>query len=164
MMTFAAEEWSRRAADLHADGWQVMDLAGLDRLRLTPPEPRFEIVVQLIHHERKERQTIHVTAAGDPPAVPSVCELWPTVNFMEREAYDLFGITFEGHPNLSRILLPDEWEGHPLRKDYGVGKVPIEFVEQPVLQIESLGLSPKAGETGTRLDHLGQVVVEGDAP
>ena len=64
---------------------------------------------------------------GEPPAVPSVTGIWPGANWFEREAYDMFGIVFEGHPNLTRILMPDEWEGHPLRKDYSVGKVPVEY-------------------------------------
>jgi NADH:ubiquinone oxidoreductase subunit C len=107
---------------------------------------------------------IHVTADGDPPTVPSVTALWPTANFMERETFDMFGISFDGHPNLTRILMPDEWEGHPLRKDYGVGKVPVEFIPQPLIQIDSPGQSPKSGSSGSQLDRLGQALVEGDAP
>lgn len=159
-----AGEWSARAEQLSNDGWQLKDLTGLDRLRLTPSEPRFEVVVQLLHHENKQRQMIHVAASGDPPTVPSVTELWPTANFMERETYDMFGIQFTGHPKLTRILMPDEWEGHPLRKDYGVGKVPVEFIPQPLIQIDSPRQSSKSGVAGTQLDRLGQVIVEGDAP
>lgn len=157
-------EWLERARALHAEGWELMDLAGLDRLRLAGSDPRFEIVVQLIDHEAKRRRTVHVSAEGDPPSIPSVTEVWPTANFMEREAFDMFGIDFAGHPNLSRILMPEEWEGHPLRKDYGVGKVPVEFIEQPLLQIDGPGQSPNAGDGLSHLDHLGQVIVEGDAP
>lgn len=162
--THSPGEWLDRARALHAEGWQLMDLAGLDRLRLAPADPRFVVVVQLINHELKQRQTIHIRAEGDPSSVPSISEVWPTANFMEREAYDLLGINFEGHPNLTRILMPDQWEGHPLRKDYGVGKVPVEFIPQPLLQIDAPGQSPNADGAATHLDHLGQVVVEGDAP
>jgi NADH:ubiquinone oxidoreductase subunit C len=88
--------------------------------------------------------------------VPSVTEVWPTAAFMEREAYDLFGIVFDGHPRLARILMPDDWEGHPLRKDYGVGKVPVEFVPQPLLQVQAPGQSPRPAEAGVDADRLGQ--------
>lgn len=162
--TVSAGEWSARAAELHGEGWQLVDLTGLDRLRLGVDGSRFAVVVQLLHFDRKERLTLRVEAEGEPPTVLSITGLWPTANFMERETFDMFGITFEGHPNLTRILMPDEWEGHPLRKDYGVGKVPVEFIEQPLLQIDSPGQSPKQPETGVHLDRLGQVVVEGDAP
>lgn len=162
--TIAAAEWATRARELHDEGWQVMDLTGLDRLRLSPDQPRFNVVVQLINHDSKQRQTIHVAAEGDEPTVPSVTELWPTTNFMERETYDMYGITFEGHPNLTRILMPDEWEGHPLRKDYGVGKIPVEFLPQPIMQVDSPGQTPGSGNTGVERDRLGQVVGEGDGP
>ena len=162
--SYGAGEWLERARELHADGWELMDLAGLDRLRLVDSDPRFEIVVQLIKQETKERRTVHVSTEGDPPSIASISEVWPTANFMEREAFDMFGIEFPGHPNLTRILMPDEWVGHPLRKDYGVGKVPVEFVEQPLLQIDGPGQSANAGDGSSHLDHLGQVMVEGDAP
>lgn len=155
-----AGEWAARAKDLKDDGWQLVGLCGLDRLRLVPAADRFAAVVHLLHHERKERQSVQVIAGGEPPTIPSVVELWPTANFMERETYDLFGIHFDGHPNLTRILMPDEWEGHPLRKDYGVGKVAIDFIEQPVMQIDAPGQGTTASESDTRVDRLGQVVEE----
>ena len=159
----AGSEWLERATALKDEGWWLADLCGLDRLHLGFDE-RFGIVVQLLHRERKERQTIHVAASGEPPTVPSVTSLWPGANFFEREAYDLLGIHFEGHPNLDRILMPDDWVGHPLRKDYGVGKVPVDWIPQPVLQIGAPGQSPKGDEAAVRLDHLGQVIDEGGAP
>lgn len=153
--TITAAEWRGRAEALKGDGWLVMDLCGLDRLHL-PGDDRFRVVVNLLHQERKERAMVHVVAEGDPPEVPTVSDLWPTTNFMEREAFDLLGIHFEGHPNLTRILMPDEWEGHPLRKDYGVGKLPVEFLAQPFLQIDPPGQSPRSEEAGRSVDHLGQ--------
>ena len=132
MTSIPAGEWLDRAHELSSEGWVLVDLCGLDRLRLAPKSERFEVVVQLLHPQKKERQTLHVAAEGEPPTVPSVTKVWPTANFMEREAYDMFGLFFKGHPNLTRILMPEEWEGHPLRKDYGVGKIAVEFVEQPV--------------------------------
>jgi NADH-quinone oxidoreductase subunit C len=151
----AAGEWRERARELAGEGLRMIDLCGLDRYSLGGA-PRFEVVVQLLHRERKERLCLHVAAGDDSPEVPSVIEVWPTVDAMEREAFDMFGIRFEGHPNLSRILMPDEWEGHPLRKDYAVGKVPVEFVPQPFLQLDAPGQSPQGGEGGREVDELGQ--------
>ena len=154
--TISAAEWPARAQSMHDDGWWLMDLCGIDRLSLGG-DARFEVVVQLLHPERKERQSIHIPAEGDdPPTLPSVVEVWPTVDFMEREAFDMFGINFDGHPNLTRILMPEEWEGHPLRKDYSVGKVPIDFVPQPFLQVEGPGQGPGSSSAGRSVDELGQ--------
>jgi NADH-quinone oxidoreductase subunit C len=153
--TLTAREWGERAPVLVDEGWWLADLCGLDRLSLGDGA-RFEVVVQLLHRERKERRTLHVAAEGDSPTVPSVTSVWPSASFMERETFDLFGIGFEGHPNLTRIFMPDEWEGHPLRKDYGVGKVPVEFIPQPFLQIDAPGQSPESGEARGEVDRLGQ--------
>jgi hypothetical protein len=125
-----------------------------------PDDARFEVVAQFLHRERRERAMVHISAHGDPPTVPSIAELWPGADFMEREAFDLLGIVFSGHPNLVRIMLPDEWEGHPLRKDYGVGKVPIEFIPQPFLQFDSPHQQPNSPEAGVTVDRLGQAEVE----
>lgn len=149
------DEWLARATELKADGWWLSDLCGLDRLSLGY-EDRFGVVARFLHRERKERQTLHIAATGEPPTVPSICSLWSGANFFEREAFDMFGIHFEGHPNLTRILMPDEWEGHPLRKDYGVGKVEVDFVPQPFLQIQGLGQSPKSKEALETVDDFGQ--------
>ena len=157
METLSGTDWLRRARALADEGWELMDLCGVDRLSLGGAT-RFEVVVQLLHTGRAERLSVHVTAEADPPTVPSVTPIWPTADFMEREAYDLLGIRFEGHPNLTRIMMPDEWEGHPLRKDYGVGKVPVDFIPQPFLQIDRPGQSPVAREAGSEVDRLGQAV------
>jgi NADH:ubiquinone oxidoreductase subunit C len=157
-----AGAWPDLARSLTEDGWWLADVCGVDRLGLTQGDgSRFEIVAQFLHRERRERATVHVAAAGDPPAIPSIVELWPSADFMEREAFDLMGIVFEGHPNLTRIMLPDDWEGHPLRKDYGVGKVPIEFIPQPFLQFDSPHQQPNSQEAGVAVDRLGQPEIEG---
>ena len=153
----AASEWLERARSLRSEGWLLVDICGVDRLSSPGFEFRFDVAVQLIHPERKERSSLLIGAEGDPPTVSSITDIWPTANFMEREAYDMFGIVFDGHPNLTRILMPDEWEGYPLRKDYGVGKVPVEFIPQPFLQIETPGQAPNAIEAEVELDELGQV-------
>lgn len=101
------------------------DLAAVDHLHHR--RPRFEIVVTLTSYSDRSRLRISVPAAGDPPTVPSITAVFPGANFYEREAYDLFGVRFEGHPDLTRILLPDDWAGHPLRKDAPVGSVPVQF-------------------------------------
>jgi NADH-quinone oxidoreductase subunit C len=149
------DEWAERARALLDEGWWLADLCGLDRMHLGF-EDRFGVVVQLLHRGNRERRTIHVPAPGEPPTVPSVVDVWPSANFFEREAYDMFGIVFDGHPNLTRILMPDEWEGHPLRKDYGVGKVPVDFVPQPFLQIQGPGQLPNAIESEQSVDAYGQ--------
>ncbi len=151
----SSENWPERAAELKEEGWQFLDLCGVDRLSLGGPE-RFEIVCQFIHLKKKERRSIHVLAEGDPPKVPSITPIWPGANYYEREAFDMFGIEFPGHPHLTRILMPDEWEGFPLRRDYGVGKVSIEFAPQPFLQIDTSGQAPDSDAAEKDVDRLGQ--------
>ena len=85
-----------------------------------PSEPRFEVIYNLLSIPQKERVRIKVRLNGDSPALESVTSVWPAANFFEREVYDLFGIRFTGHPYLRRIQMPENWEGHPLRKDYPV--------------------------------------------
>ena len=143
------------ARDFEKDGWLLTDLCGVDRMGFGG-DPRFVVVCQLLNFEKKERQSVTIEAPGEPPTMPSVVETWPVADFMEREAFDMFGIVFEGHPDLKRILMPDEWEGYPLRKDYGVGKVPVEFVPQPFLQIDAPGQAPDAIRAGAEVDELGQ--------
>lgn len=81
---------------------------------------RFEVVYQLTELEGPGRIFVHVSVPEEDPHVPSIADLVPGANWPEREMYDLFGLVFDGHPNLRRILLPDDWEGHPLRKDYPI--------------------------------------------
>jgi len=102
-----------------------IDLCGVDYL--SRPEGRFEVVVHLLSMESRLRLRIQAAVPGDDPRVPSLTTVFPGANFYEREAYDLFGIRFDGHPDLTRLLLPDDWEGHPLRKDHPVGSVPVQF-------------------------------------
>ena len=85
-----------------------------------PSEPRFEVVYHLYCHERKQRLRLKARLAGDHPEIASVVPVWGAANWYEREVFDLFGIQFAGHPHLRRILMPEDWQGHPLRKDYPV--------------------------------------------
>ena len=90
-------------------------------------EPRFWVAYELRSLEHRHRVRVKVGLPGDDPRVPSVVPLFPTADWHERETYDFFGIVFEGHPNLARILLPDGWEGHPLRKDEPLGGVDTRY-------------------------------------
>jgi NADH-quinone oxidoreductase subunit C len=85
-----------------------------------PSEPRFEVVYQLLSIPNKERVRLKVKLTGDTPALDSVTSVWPGANYFEREVFDLFGVRFNGHPYLRRLLMPENWEGYPLRKDYPV--------------------------------------------
>ncbi len=85
-----------------------------------PSEPRFEVVYQLLSITRKQRVSLRVRLASDDARLESVTSVWPAANYFEREVFDLFGVQFEGHPYLRRIMMPDDWQGHPLRKDYPV--------------------------------------------
>jgi len=85
-----------------------------------PQEPRFEVVYHLLSIPKKERVRLKVRLNSGSPALESLTSIWPGANFFEREVFDLFGIRFTGHPYLRRILMPEDWEGHPMRKDYPV--------------------------------------------
>lgn len=95
----------------------LSDLTVVDRY---PDEPRFEVVYHLFSLETFRRLRLKSRISGDEPAIDSMMPVWPGAEAFENEAYDLFGIRFEGHPGLRRILLPEDWEGHPLRRDYPV--------------------------------------------
>ncbi len=124
---------------LYDDGYGMcVDLCGVDRL-LAPAvdlpagvEPgRFEVVVNLVSIDDRRRVRLRVQVPEVDARVPTLFELHPGTEAMEREVYDFFGIVFDGHPDLSRILMPDDWEGHPLRKDYAVGRIPVQFKGTP---------------------------------
>jgi len=133
------EQYVELVRSFRDDGFEMcVDLCGVDYLehfdRRLPEgvEPtRFEVVVNLLSLSKKQRVRIRVQAGNEEPEVPTLFNLYPGTEAMEREAFDLFGILFTAHPDLTRILMPEEWEGHPLRKDYGVGRVPVQFKESP---------------------------------
>jgi NADH-quinone oxidoreductase subunit C len=85
-----------------------------------PQEPRFQLSYHIVSHGLKERVRLRVLLDSSDASVPSITSAWPSANFYEREVFDLFGIDFPGHPRLTRIMMPENWEGHPLRKDYPV--------------------------------------------
>lgn len=119
-----------------ADEGYIMciDLCGIDYLefmdRALPAEvepQRFEVVVNLLDMAHRRRTRLRVQVPEADPTVASLFEIYPGTEAMEREAYDMFGILFADHPDLTRILMPEDWEGHPLRKDYEVGRIPVQF-------------------------------------
>ncbi len=110
----------------------LVDLSAVDWPKR---EKRFDVVLNLYSFAKNERLRLKAHA-GETERAPSVCEIWPAANWMERECYDMFGIIFEGHPDLKRILLPDEWQGYPLRKDYDILKQDTDWVREN-LGIES---------------------------
>jgi len=110
-------------------------LADLTAVDWPKREKRFDVVLNLYSFPKNERLRLKAHA-GESEPVPSVCEVWPVANWLERECYDMFGIVFEGHPDLKRILLPDEWQGYPLRKDYDILKQDTDWVREN-LGIES---------------------------
>jgi NADH-quinone oxidoreductase subunit C len=117
-LTIASEDICAAAAALQAAGYNFFD--DMTAVDWYPASPRFQLSYHLLSHSYKERIRLRVLLDEADPSVESINSLWPAANFYEREVFDLFGIRFEGHPNLRRILLPDDWKGHPLRKDYPV--------------------------------------------
>ena len=120
---------------LVADGFDLCtDLTGVDYLT-HPGRPlpdgvvaeRFEVVLNLIAMAQRERLRVRVQIPAADATLPSTFDVWPGNEAPERETFDMFGIVFEGHPDLSRILMPEDWDGHPLRKDYDVGAIPVQF-------------------------------------
>jgi len=101
-------------------------VSGVDYLG-QPDGRRLHAVYELTSMTYRRRVRLEVAVAADEPHIPSVTRVYPTADWQEREAYDMFGIVFDGHPNLTRILMPDDWEGFPQRKDYPLGGVPVEY-------------------------------------
>jgi NADH-quinone oxidoreductase subunit C len=95
----------------------LADVTAVDRY---PLEPRFEVVYQLLSLRTAQRLRLKARLPGSNPRIDSIVGLWPAADMLEREVFDLFGVHFSGHPDLKRLLMPEDWEGHPLRKDYPV--------------------------------------------
>lgn len=134
------EQYPALLRTLHADHWHsVLDVTAVDYLTFSAPRPlpagiepeRFEVVVNLINHRRRERLRLRIQVPEHDPVIASAFALYPGTEAPEREVFDMFGIAFEGHPDLTRILMPEDWVGHPLRKDYDVGRIPVQFKGAP---------------------------------
>lgn len=117
-LTVPRETLRGTATTVRAAGYNFLeDLTAVDWF---PASPRFQVSYHILSHQYKEYIRLRVLVGEDDPAVESLVPIWPSANFYEREVFDLFGIRFGGHPNLRRIMMPDDWKGHPLRKDYPV--------------------------------------------
>jgi NADH-quinone oxidoreductase subunit C len=117
-LTIARENIREACLVLRDAGYNF--LADVTCLDMYPSEPRFHVIYHLLSHGRKERLRLKVPVSGEDAAVDSITPVWPSANFYEREVFDLFGVRFGEHPNLRRIMMPEDWKGHPLRKDYPV--------------------------------------------
>jgi NADH-quinone oxidoreductase subunit C len=117
-LTIAAEEIRATAATMQAAEYNFFeDMTAVDWF---PSSPRFQLSYHILSHSYTEYIRLCVMVDGESPAIDSITPVWPGANFYEREVFDLFGVRFEGHPNLRRILMPDDWQGYPMRKDYPV--------------------------------------------
>lgn len=133
------EQWAEVAEAAREDGFDhLTDVTAVDYLTYAAPRQlpagieaqRFEVVAHLSKMSTRERLRLRVQVAADDPTIPTLFDVWPGAETLEREVYDMFGIVFDGHPDMSRILMPDDWTGHPLRKDYAVGRIPVQFKDE----------------------------------
>ncbi len=136
-----------RAAREHLSLDSLVDLTAWDR---RPASPRFEVVYLLGRAGGPERLTVKVQVDGDPPRLASAAGVYPGAAWPEREVYDMFGVAFDGHPDLRRILMPDDWEGWPLRRDAPLFEEPVEFVgHTPKVPSEIIPYFPPHSPSGS---------------
>ena len=117
-LTIVREEIIAAARAVQQAGYNFLeDVTAVDWF---PASPRFQISYHIVSHKHKERIRLRVMIDEGSASLDSITPLWPSADYYEREVFDLFGVRFDGHPNLRRIMMPDDWNGHPLRKDYPV--------------------------------------------
>ena len=129
-------------------GLQFDFLAELTAVDYWPREPRFEVVYMLVSTALRQRARVKVGVRGDDARVATVTRVWPAANWLEREVWDLFGIAFDGHPDPRRLLMPEDWDGYPLRKDY-----PVQ-IQAPVRTSEPLQMSEQEFRANVEKDRL----------
>jgi NADH-quinone oxidoreductase subunit C len=112
-------------------------LASVHGVDYYPEEPRLGVIYELLDMSRVDRITVKLRVSTDSPEVDSVTDEWPTADHQEREVYDMFGVVFEGHPDLRRILMPEDYEGHPQRRDFPIGGEPVIFTYDEAKWLES---------------------------
>jgi NADH-quinone oxidoreductase subunit C len=110
-----------------AEGLEYNFLSDLTAVDYYPNEPRFAVCYHIYSMIYNRRLRLKVYLPGEDPKLPTITTVWNAANYQEREAFDMMGIVFEGHPDLRRILMPEDWEGHPQRKDYPLGYEPVQF-------------------------------------
>jgi NADH-quinone oxidoreductase subunit C len=120
---------------LRAEGYTF--LASVHGVDYHPQEPRLGVLYELLDMRRVDRITVKLRVRADDPQVDSVTEQWPTANHQEREIYDMFGVSFRGHPDLRRILMPEDYEGHPQRRDFPIGGEPVIFTRDEAEWLEA---------------------------
>jgi NADH-quinone oxidoreductase subunit C len=117
-LTIAPEEIIGAGRAVQLAGYNFLeDVTAVDWY---PVSPRFQVSYHILSHSLRERIRLRVLVEDESPSVDSITPVWPSANYYEREVFDLFGVRFDGHPNLRRIMMPEDWQGHPLRKDYPV--------------------------------------------
>jgi NADH-quinone oxidoreductase subunit C len=121
----------------HLRGRGYTFLASVHGVDHYPEEPRLGVVYELLDMSAVDRITVKLRVPLDAPTVESVSEDWPTANHQEREIYDMFGVVFLGHPDLRRILMPEDYEGHPQRRDFPIGGEPVIFTYDEAKWLES---------------------------
>lgn len=136
------ESYASLLRTMHEDGYHMaVDLCGVDYLTHFDRElpdgiraERFEVVVNLLNHRTRSRVRLRVQIPELDPVIATATNLYPGLDAPEREAFDMFGIVFDGHADLTRILMPEDWVGHPLRKDYDIGRIPVQFKGEPAVR------------------------------
>jgi NADH/F420H2 dehydrogenase subunit C len=146
-----------RLAELKRDGFtMLLDVGAVDYPQRTP---RFDVVYHLLNLAKPKRVRLLCGVAGDDPKLPTATDLWKSADWAEREIYDLFGISFEGHPDLRRIQMPHDWEGHPLRKDYPLRGPARERSPRPAFALKS-NVQAGTPPSGRTLEALQQQIAK----